>query len=204
MINFPRTSLRDLKIKLFYGTGVRLIGKSCQMPGVTGERRIRETQKQRCQFLRSVVLCLLFFAVASTQIVSVHAHDGAKGVVKERMLLMKLMGRSMKSLSAIAKGKVAFDEEKINVLVEMIKSESGEKFLNLFPAGSAGAPSEASPAIWHEWERFVSLNGVLKKKAEKVTASLSSDDPEGNFNLAFRELGGSCSACHKAFRSKNQ
>jgi cytochrome c556 len=159
-------------------------------------------QKQRWKFLRIVALFL--FAIASMQTVLVHAHDGAKGIVKERMLLMKSMGRSMKSLSAIAKGKMAFDEEKINVLVEMIKSKSGENFINLFPVGSAGAPSEASPAIWLEWEHFVSLNGVLEKKAQNVITSVSSDDPKGNFNLAFRELGGSCSACHKAFRTKNQ
>ena len=191
-------------MKLFYRTYVRSTGKSRQTPRVPDERRISEAQKQLWKFLRNVALSLLFFAVASTQTVLVHAHDGAKGIVKERMLLMKLMGRSMKSLAAIAKGKAAFDEEKINILVEIIKSESGEKFLNHFPAGSAGAPSEASPAIWYEWERFVSLNRVLEKKAENVIVSLSSDDPKGNFNLAFRELGGSCSACHKAFRAKNQ
>jgi cytochrome c556 len=190
-------------MKVLCGTYVRSTGKSCQGPRAPSQPRIGEAQKKRWPFLRNIALSLLFFAVSYTQTRSVHAHDGARGIVKERMKSMKVLGRSMKSLAAIAKGKAAFDTENINSLVEMIKSETGEKFLTHFPAGSAGAPSEASPAIWLEWERFVSLKGVLEEKAENLIASLSSDDPKGNFNLVFKELGGSCSACHKVFRTKN-
>lgn len=46
------------------------------------------------------------------------AHEGATGVVAQRMDLMKQMGQHMKALGAMLAGKTAFDQETARRLAE--------------------------------------------------------------------------------------
>jgi len=99
------------------------------------------------------------------------AHGGATGVVKERMDLMANLGKSMKSLTAIMRGKVAYDVEKVRQLARGIGSHGSTHMSSLFPAGSNKKPSEALPNIWQDWNKFTKLADQLATYAKALENS---------------------------------
>jgi cytochrome c556 len=149
---------------------------------------------------------VLFLVVILTSIVSlcltVQAHEGAKGVIKQRMVAMKTMASSMKSLHAIATGKSIFDVEKVKLNTSTIRNEGGAKLLKLFPQGSLGYPSEAKPEIWEDLPAYVNLVADLSQKVDEMDSALSTAEPRVEFYIAFKNLARVCSNCHKRFRAK--
>ena len=71
------------------------------------------------------------------------AHQGATGIVKQRMDAFKTSQKQLKSIVAAAR---AEDFDTIENLAESL-AEWGRKMPEYFPAGSDSAPSEAAPAI---------------------------------------------------------
>ena len=71
----------------------------------------------------------------------------AKGVVKERMDLMKKFASAMKKIN-LALGKFTSKEMALIVYESKIIADNSGKLMHLFPPGSGGPVSEASPRIW--------------------------------------------------------
>ena len=128
----------------------------------------------------------------------VAAHEGATGVVKERMAAMKSMGNAMKSLkSALWRGKPLVEAREA---VEGITRHAGS-IPELFPEGSGEDPSEATPAVWSERQRFSELSEELASRAETLARTLGIGDRNAA-KAAFRDVGAVCSRCHEDFREK--
>ena len=121
------------------------------------------------------------------------AHTGATGIVKERMDGMDALAESMKSLVKMSKsGEIVLDQVREAAMV--IQSHSGTAMTARFPEGSLPEVSEASPAIWTDWDGFSEISNELRAVAvslEKATYSESLD--LGGF---IKQLGDTCSACH--------
>ena len=99
---------------------------------------------------RSVVALFLLLALATSYAL---AHEGATGVVKERMDLMKGQAKQMKLIGDMAKGKKKFDAAKAAAAAHDLGATT-KKIPELFPEGSNKHPSEALDAVWKEWDRF--------------------------------------------------
>ena len=139
-----------------------------------------------------VISCLL--SVSSV------AHPDAKGVVKERMVTMKALASSMKALNQVKSGKMPIAasskiSEKIIELSKLIPKQ--------FPAGTYSFPSESSPKINSERARFERIAANLREAASTIPKIAQAGDLE-KFTSSFRDIGKTCSACHKAFRVKRQ
>ena len=137
-----------------------------------------------------VVSCLL--SVSSV------AHPDAKGVVKERMVTMKALASSMKALNQVKSGKMPIAasskiSEKIIELSKLIPKQ--------FPAGTYSFPSEASPKIDSERARFERIAARLGEAASTIPKIAQAGDLK-KFTSSFRDIGKTCSGCHKAFRVK--
>lgn len=130
------------------------------------------------------------------------AHGGATGIVKERMDLMKGMGKSMKSVSAMMRGEAPYDASRVQALAGQIADQGGEAITRLFPQGSLDMPTEALPAIWQDWQRFESLADELGQLAADLGAAAAGGRDEAM--TAFRALGRNCSGCHEDFRQKKE
>ena len=133
------------------------------------------------------------------------AHEGAKGVVKERMDGMEVIGKQVKMMVPMLKGEVPYDPAKVE-LAAMKISNAGSAFTELFPTGSTNTPSEASPEIWEKWDAFSRLSDelainadMLKTIAAKDAASGSNDTSQ--FDDAFRNVLQTCKSCHQQFRA---
>ena len=131
------------------------------------------------------------------------AHEGATGVVKERMDAMKAMGDNMKRMGAMVKGKQAFE---IQAFVEgaAVVSEHSPHIPMLFPEGSGSGKSEALPKLWQQWDRFEKLAVDTSKEADKLGELAASGADEKALKRQFVMLGKSCKSCHTDYRKKKK
>ncbi len=161
------------------------------------------------------------FAVAliSTILVS-EAHKGASGIVKQRMDSMKSIASQMKTLKGLLFGKSAYDAEGVKAAAELIKKHAAE-VPSQFPKGSLNHPSEATDAVWKDFDGF-------KKEASRLAGYadimiLAADNPsDANFKMtdskeiseneellkkgppqaAFFAMATTCQSCHQSYRKK--
>lgn len=125
------------------------------------------------------------------------AHEGATGIVKERMDAFKESQDHLKALVPLARE---------NNWPEMADRAGqlmqwGDKMTSYFPEGSHGAPSEAAMAIWEDSagfsaaaRHFTTQAGLVMDAAMTKDASLA--------KAAIKSLAASCKSCHAVFRSK--
>lgn len=116
---------------------------------------------------------ILVSAVSATLIISAaaYAHNGATGVVKERMDAMGILGKVTKSLTEIMRGDVSYDAELVRKNAAQIQKHAGDSMTQLFPEDSLMKPSEARPTIWSDWEEFEVLAMRLEALAIGLAAS---------------------------------
>jgi cytochrome c556 len=142
----------------------------------------------------------LFVLSLSVNSASVSAHSGAKGIIKERMDLMKDIGKAMKTLSAMARGKVVLDSAKVKAAAGSI-AQHGQKIPALFPKGSNKGVTEAGPRIWKDPEDFRKSADEMVAVAREITGQSKNT---AALKAAYRKLGKTCSACHKLYRVKKK
>lgn len=142
-------------------------------------------------------LCLLLVDVAT-----VTAHEGATGVVKDRMEHMKAIRGVMKGLAPIMQGQVEYDAEAVRSYAETLAAKGGTAMTDLFPEGSIHGPSEALPAIWADWERFAASARELELSATLLaeTAGNPRDGGAADPMKAFSRVVATCRGCHDDFR----
>lgn len=127
------------------------------------------------------------------------AHEGAAGIVKERMAAMKSMGNAMKSLKSVLwRGRPLAAARKDAGAVARHAGAIPE----LFPEGSGKEPSEATAAVWTDRERFDTLSEELRSRAAALAQTLDNGERDAA-KAAFRDVGEVCSRCHEDFREKN-
>lgn len=130
------------------------------------------------------------------------AHMGAKGIVKERMQLMKSYAASMKAINLELRDMASVNYVLINAEANKI-AESSQTIMELFPSGSGSGVSEASPKIWQKPEDFKKIIEDLKQAARKLAQSTGTSVPKLVIEN-FRALGGTCKNCHQKYRVKKK
>ena len=130
------------------------------------------------------------------------AHEGATGVVKERMEMMKGMGNRMKTIAAMIKGEKAFDPQIIAQNAAEISKHAVE-IERLFPEGTHHAPSEAKQIIWAEKNRFVEFAKSLEAKSKSLSQK-AEDGDKREIMMGFAAVGKTCSGCHTDFRKEKE
>ena len=121
---------------------------------------------------------------------AVWAHSGATGVVKERMDGMMAMGKSVKEITPMMRGQTDYDPERVRAFAEDMRQHSGEALTRLFPEGTTGAPSEAKPNIWTDWEEFAALAEQLHTLSEGLALAAENGLMHGGGGLTSSMMGG--------------
>ncbi len=118
---------------------------------------------------RPVLSAVTVLAVAG----GAFAHEGATGIVKERMDAMERIATAMKRVGAMMNGKTDYEAGEVVRAAETIHRHGGENLTRLFPKDSLQRPTRARPDIWRDWQKFKSLadqvalySDVLKDAAE--------------------------------------
>jgi cytochrome c556 len=125
-------------------------------------------------------------------------HEGATGIVKQRMDEMEHIGRVVKRINDRLKSKrglaeIASDAEEIKAAAARVPS--------LFPSGSRDGHTEARAAVWERWPQFVAAAQGLEQEAEKLVAAARSGQ-EAAIAAQFRSVTRACNECHDVFRVK--
>ena len=104
----------------------------------------------------------------------------------------------MKSLNAMLSGDQTYDAKAVAASAETLKSHAGENLTKLFPEGTNPMVSEASEAIWTDWDGFAAIANDLSEAAEKLSETTTLAESKA----AFDTVSETCSACHKQYRIK--
>ena len=124
---------------------------------------------------RNLLIAVAAVAALSFSALGVLAHGGATGVVKERMELMDAVGKAMKSLTDMMRGKQEYDVDRVRAAARRIAEHGGESLTELFPENSLEGPTEALPEIWTDWDRFSVLADQLTAYAEALEAAAGNE-----------------------------
>lgn len=142
---------------------------------------------------------ILLFVVVLT--LPAQAHQGATGIVKDRMEHMKTIAQTMKRLGATIQGKTPYDPGAVQSGAQTLANKAGAEMTRLFPSDTLDHPSEATPTIWVEWPRFEALALDMRARANDLAGAAVDN---GAARAAFKDLAATCKACHQDFRLKKQ
>ena len=163
--------------------------------------RRKVTKLKGSVFMHVVASFIIVAAMSiSISVTPASAHEGATGVVKERMDLMISIGKTMKALSTIVRPGTQFDQKALTDAADQLTQKS-ERMLTLFPQGSSNPPSEARLEIWTQPAEFKALAKALGKESQELIDISKNGSPE-DLMQQFRLIGKTCSDCHKSFRAK--
>lgn len=134
---------------------------------------------------------------ALTALAGALAHEGASGIVKARMELMKDMAGAMKALAPGMRGKAAWDPALVRDNAAII-ADHAKDIPERFPEGSGKPPSEALPAIWENWETFEEDAQALQEHAETLESRAAKGAEAAR--PVFAKIIDACKGCHEEFR----
>jgi cytochrome c556 len=127
------------------------------------------------------------------------AHDGAMGIVKTRMEMMKDVGASMKLIGAMVKGEAAFDAAKVEEAANTIAKHAGH-IPKIFPEGSLDKPTEALPVIWTRWDDFTRIGKEMETAAQALAEAAKTAGEAKDIVPQLGAVGQTCKSCHQDFR----
>lgn len=158
---------------------------------------LRTTHKKHV--LNGFALALAIAGVSSLGF----AHGGAKGVVKERMDLMKDMADSMKVMGAMFKGETAFDPAVVAEKASFL-ADHAPMIAKMTPEGSNDHPSEALPIIWQAWDDYVADADALAEEGAKLVEIANNGADQAAVRAQYVKLGKTCGTCHDRFRKPKE
>jgi len=139
---------------------------------------------------RVITLCLLGSLAVVTQ-----AHEGAEGVIKERMDRFKENKESMKAIKAnLGRDASVIAKEALAI------QNWANQLTNFFPEGSTQSPSEALPAIWENFEDFKARAAANANAAGDLATLARSGADTSALTNGFKALGKTCKDCHNDYK----
>jgi cytochrome c556 len=112
------------------------------------------------------------------------------------MMLMDGVKAATGTLGAMGKGEMAFDADKAGEARQALIDHAA-KIPAAFEAQEMDPKSTALPAIWENWADFEMKAQAMGAAAEELDTS-----DLGWVQAGMGDLGGTCAACHKAYRIK--
>ncbi|MFM1813904.1 MAG: hypothetical protein RLZ98_599 [Pseudomonadota bacterium] len=146
---------------------------------------------------KKIAICLV--TILAT-LFSLHAmaHQGATGIVKERMELMKSIAASMKTLGRMFKGETAYEPDVVRKEAAAMEKRAVQ-MLSMFPKGSNQHPTEATPEVWTKTADFAEEARLFEAAAAALRAAAADKNAAQEKYLAANET---CKSCHKDYRAK--
>jgi cytochrome c556 len=146
---------------------------------------------------RSVLLLAATALIAATA--ASMAHEGASGVVRERMEAMEQLAQALNAIEERAGGireldKVAADAAELRRLTA--------RMAGMFPAGSGQHPSEANKKVWSQRSQFDAIMRRLEQALETMSVAAQQAERE-RVAGELRKAKQTCLDCHEVFRTKH-
>ena len=152
------------------------------------------------------LMILMAAAVASVGFVAVaEEEDPFADAVEMRHGLMLQMATDLGTIGAMAKGDTTYDAAVAGRAADNIAAIASVLSMDQFPAGSeyqAATDSFALPAIWATPDDFLAKIADLNTAAGALKLAAATD--LDGLKAGLGQIGGACSACHKAYRQPEE
>lgn len=139
------------------------------------------------------------FAIAFV-VLGAQAHEGAAGIVAERMDAMEEMGRQMKQVARQLRSSQPPDAAQVQSAGQILAGLA-QSLPEHFPKGSNAPPSDALPDIWTDWSGFTAIAGNLQAASQRLTEAAAGNGAKSALSGAFAGMTEACAACHEQFRA---
>ena len=146
--------------------------------------------------LKYVTLGILATAMAVAMSGNLAAQDRA-ALVKERIDIMRQMGKAFRPVMPIVKGESSKVEDALSSA--MTWNRLASNLLAKFPAGTgrdAVPESRAKPEVWSNRAEFEAAAKRFMDESGKLVAAAKANDVEA-FRAQFKAFGSACGGCHK-------
>lgn len=120
--------------------------------------------------------------------------------VKYRQSALTVMGTHFGRIGAMANGRAPFDAKSAQDSAHVVATLSSLPWAG-FAANTESLKSRAKPEIWKEQAKFKDASDKLVAEAAKLEAAAKTGNLD-TIKTAFGAVGGSCKACHDAFRAE--
>ena len=144
---------------------------------------------------RLIIIATILTAFSSAMPGILSAHDGATGIVKERMDNFKATQGHLKAIGGLMR---SGDYAAIIEHAQQIKAWA-DKMPDFFPEGSGGTPSAAKPRIWEDFDGFKAAAQSHANATQGIIDAANAQDMSA-LTAAFQATAGSCGSCHKVFK----
>ncbi len=130
------------------------------------------------------------------------AYAAAHTQIAQRQAAMKEINGQMRTLGAMAQGKVAYDDFAVFSALE-IMIDAANASRPLFADGTdTGETTRAKPEIWAADSNFDALMGGFITNLETALAA-EPEDMDAYMPL-FASIAGSCKSCHEKYRAPKE
>ncbi|MEE9446569.1 MAG: cytochrome c [Arenicellales bacterium] len=154
----------------------------------------------------TILSCMVVSMMPVVSYAHSDAHGKATGIVKERMDSMSDMGKAMKAMAKIVKGKADFNLDVVRVSAQTLADHAStitEKFPDT-DASRHNKESDALPAIWTSGDQFSELSTKLETAIAALQLAAKGDLDKRGLRMVFAKTGKACSACHDDFRKPKE
>ena len=145
--------------------------------------------------LARVAAVAVLAAVAATAV----AQMKPDVVIEYRRSAMTMIGWNFGPMSAMVKGKIAFDAGEFAKHAERIAGLAPQVLEGFAKGSDKGAETDAKPDIWTHFDDFKSkLNDLVEQS--KALSEVAKGGDEAKMKEQFKKLGGACKACHDKYK----
>lgn len=144
---------------------------------------------------RVAAFAVLSVALAATAV----AQKKPDEVIGYRRSAMTMIGWNFSTMSAMVKGKIAFDAKEFARRAERVASLAPQVLEGFAQGSDKGAETDAKPEIWTHFDDFKSKLGDLGEQS-KALSDVAQTGDEAKMKDQFKKLGGACKACHDKYK----
>ena len=155
--------------------------------------------------MKFATLAAVAVSVFASGAIAQDAEDPFADAVETRHGLMLQMQTDVAKMGAMAKGETDYDAAVAGKAAANIAAIASVISMDQFPAGSeyqASTDSFALPAVWASQDDFLGKIADLNMAAAAMQTAAATDVKGLKAGMA--QLGGACSACHKAYRQPEE
>lgn len=122
-------------------------------------------------------------------------------VIGYRRSVMTMIGWNFGPMSAMVKGKIAFDANEFAKHADRIAFLAPQALEGFARGSDKGAETDAKPEIWTHFDDFQSkLNDLVEQS--KALSDVAKTGDEAKMKEQFKKLGGACKACHDKYKKE--
>lgn len=147
--------------------------------------------------MRKAIAPLFFFLALATSASGEIKPDLA---IAYRRSAMTMIGWNFAPISAMVKGKTAFDAKDFAKRAERIAILSDQIFEGFPPGSDKGAETDAKAEIWTHYEDFQSKVADLARESKALDEVVKTGD-ETKMKDQFKKMAGTCKGCHEKYKA---